>query len=83
VAALDGVYEKIERAWLHQADLAQRILDLFGEDRQRFVVDQEPDPETGRYALRVYGVPPVDPTWRTIIGDLVAEHFAPLFPLGD
>jgi hypothetical protein len=67
VAALDGVNEKIERARVHQRDLAQRLIAVLGPDEQSFVLDQEP--ADGRYALRVSGVPTVDPEWRTIIGD--------------
>jgi hypothetical protein len=67
VAELDDVYEKVERAKLHQADLAQRLAAVLGPDKQHFVL--EPDPQTGWYALRVFGVPAIDPMWRTIIGD--------------
>jgi hypothetical protein len=69
MAALDGVYEKIERAKVHQADLARRLDAVLGADKQHFVLDGEPDHETGRYAVRVYGVPDIDPGWLTIIGD--------------
>jgi hypothetical protein len=68
VAALDGVYQKIERARIHQVDLAQRLAAVLG-DRQRFVLDDEPDPDTGRYNLRVYDVPAIGPEWLTIVGD--------------
>lgn len=67
MAALDGVDEKIERAKVHQADLAQQLEAVLGNGKQRFVL--EPDPETGWHALRVFGVPALDPEWRTIIGD--------------
>jgi hypothetical protein len=69
MATLDGVYGKIERARVHQGDLAQRLRHVLGPDHQQFVLDHKPDPESGRYALRVFGVPAVDPVWLTIIGD--------------
>ena len=67
MAALDGVYEKIERAKIHQVDLAKRVRAVLGSDKQSFAV--EPDLDSGRYAVRVFGVPAVGPTWCTIIGD--------------
>ena len=69
MAALDGVYEKIERAQVHQADLVHRLAAVLGPEHQEFVLDDEPDPETGRYPFRVFGVPSFDSKWRTIIGD--------------
>ena len=66
---LDGVYEKIARARVHEADLAQRLAAVLGPGKQQFVLDPKPDPETGRHHVRVYGVPAVQPEWMTIIGD--------------
>ena len=61
------MYEKIGRAKVHQVDLAQRLDAVLGGDKQRFVL--EPDPDTGWHALRVFGVPAIEPVWRTITGD--------------
>jgi hypothetical protein len=66
---LDGVYEKIARARVHEADLARRLAAVLGPDKQRFVLDHEPDSETGSYHVRVFGVPAIAPEWLTIIGD--------------
>jgi hypothetical protein len=69
VPNLDGVYEKIERAKIHQVGLAQRLGTVLGPEHQKFTLDREPDPATGRYNVRVSGVPAIDPSWLTIVGD--------------
>jgi hypothetical protein len=69
VSALDDFYEKIERARVHQADLSSRLAEILGDDKQRFILDDESDPDTGRYPVRLFGVPANVPAWRTIIGD--------------
>jgi hypothetical protein len=65
--SLDGVYEKIERARVHQVELTRRLAAVLGRDKQSFTLDAEP--EDGKYAFRVSGVPAVDPEWKTIVGD--------------
>jgi hypothetical protein len=66
-ADLAGVNIKLARAKIHAAELREKVKRVIGPNLQRLTFC--PDPETGKYFLRVYGVPSIEPEWRAIIGD--------------
>lgn len=69
VPSLSGVEAKLGRARTHLSTLEESIAAVIGPNLQRFVLD---DHDTnGWHALRVYGVPSIDPDWSLLVGDCV------------
>jgi hypothetical protein len=68
-ADLGGVDAKIEWTKAHLAALTEAIEGVLAVHAYRFVGAMNGD--TGEYILSVHGLPPMDPQWSLLVGDVV------------
>lgn len=69
MADFRGIDAKIGRAKTHIANLKQAITDASDPKLSRFPLEY--DPKLGKHVMGVNGVPPIDPEWPLVVGEIL------------